>query len=190
MNRSPVLPWLLLVLWSAWAQTAQGMLGVSHGWAPDLGVVLLLSLGARLPTEHLPKVALAVALGRIAVSVELPTAVLAGLLALTGMARGLRSVLEVDGALARGLFAAAGAWLLSAWLSEVHELRVIADSSFQASRISVIWAEVEPLSGAGGWAGPFATGIVALVFGPLFARLPGLGPLHRRKGWARDASGR
>ena len=190
MNRNPVLPWLLLVLWSAWAQAAQGLFGSDGAWMPDLGVVLLLSLAARLSTEHLFMVALAVTLGRVAVSVEPPTAVLAGMLALTAVARGLRSVLEVDGALPRGLLAGAGAWVLALWLSHVHQTHVFAEASLQASRFSTVWAEYEPLSAASGWRMPLATAVTALIFGRVFARLPGLGPLHRRKGWARDASGR
>jgi len=190
VNRSPVLPWILLLLWAAWAQAAQGLLAGSAAWIPDLGVVLLLSLAARLPHEALPGVALAVALGRIAVSVEPPTAVLAGMLALVAVTRGLRTVLEVDGLLARSLLAGLGAWVFALWLGEVHEARVLAESTFHAGSLPRVWAEQQPLVGAAGWRGPLATAGVALVFGPAVARLPGLGPLHRRKTWARGASDR
>lgn len=190
MNRSPVLPWILLVFWAAWAQAAQGLLAPVTPWAPDLGVVLLLSLATRLPTEHLPKVALAVGLGRVALSVESPTAVFAGLLMLAAGARGLRSMLEVHGAVTRSLLAGLGAWGFALWLGYVHEARVLAEMSVQASQFPSVWAELEPLSRAADWRGPLAAAAVALLLGPVLARLPGLGPLHRRKAWARDASGR
>ena len=190
MNRSPVLPWILLVLWAAWAQAAQGFFSAATPWAPDLGVVLLLSLAARLPTEHLPKAALAVALGRVVVSVETPTAVFAGLLALTAGARGLRSMLEINGVVARSLIAGLGTWAFAAWLSRVHEMRVLSKASMHTPNFPAAWAEQNPLAESAGWQVPLATAVVALLLGPALARLPGLGPLHRRKAWARDASGR
>lgn len=190
MNRSRVLPWILLVLWAAWAQAAQGILGSATPWAPDLGVALLLSLAMRLPTEHLPKVALAVALGRVAISIEPPTAIFAGTLALVGGARGLRSILEVNGAFTRSLLSGLGAWGFALWMSGVHEARVLAQAPFQASQFPAVWAELDPLGLAVDWRAPLATAGVALLFGPALTRLPGLGPLHRRKAWARDASGR
>ena len=65
------LSWGLLLFWSAWAQGLSGFLGsevLSPRWAPDLGLLLVLSLDARVPRELAWRVACVVALARIATS--------------------------------------------------------------------------------------------------------------------------
>ena len=186
MSRGPLLPWLLLALWSTWLHAAQGWLAQGLGpWTPDLGLVLLLGLAAKLAPEQLPPLALAVGLGRLAVSVDPPAAVLAAVLGVTLLARGLRTMLELEGPLQRTLLAGACAALVAAWLEHVHLARAV----HAAGAAGALPRTFEGLAaGAPTWRLALATGLAALVLAPLLVRLPGLTPLRRRRSWRRVAS--
>jgi hypothetical protein len=191
MTRSPLLAWLFLALWAAWASALQGLAAGPEGlgrWVPDLALVLALSLAARLPGEDMVKVALAVALGRIAVSIQPPVALLAGFLGILLLARGLRSVLELGGPLQRTLLGALAALLLAGWLGLVHAERA-RDLAGQAVVPGAAAGSLRPLAAAlGAWPAALSTGLCALLLGPALARLPGLTPLRRRRPWSRAAS--
>jgi hypothetical protein len=175
VSRASILPWILLAVWAAWLHALQGIWASASPWAPDLGVVMLVVLSARMRTSDLFAMGLAVGLGRLAVSVDPPVAVLAGCLGWTAACRGLRTVLVIRGALARSLLAGAGAVALGAWLALARHVRL--ESS--------LW-DVQGTA----WSGALATAIAALVAGPALAFLPGLSPLTRRKKWAVAASTR
>jgi hypothetical protein len=184
VNSQSVLPWILLAVWSAWLHAVQGIWGASSPFAPDLGVVLLIALAARVQTHDLPLIGLSLAVGRLAVSVDPPAAVLAGTLGLTALVRGLRAGVEVGGPLPRTLLAAVSTVLLAAWLGFVHD--------FHAAREAAVVAPgLEGLSNvAVHWRAATTSAGVSLLFGPALARLPGLSPLRKRRGWQLAASGR
>lgn len=193
MSRSRLLPWLLLAIWTTWIAALQGLLRdlpLLAPWVPDGALVLLLVLASRLETGDLPRLALVVALGRIAVSVEPPATVLAGTLAAVLVVRGLRSIVEVDDALMRTALALLGVLLLARWQGFVLATRTSAGASFHAAGLSASWAEaVEPF-GPHAWSRAAATALLALLAGPAFAHLPGLTPLRKRRTWHRAASAR
>ena len=98
--------------------------------------------------------------------------------------RGLRAGVEVGGLLPRALLAALGALLLAAWLAFVHD--------FHSGREALVVAPgLSGLPGTSlGWRAALSSACISLFFGPAFARLPGLTPLRRRRGWQLAASGR
>jgi len=187
VTRGALLAWCLLAVWSAWIFALQGSLAAAGGaWVPDLGLVLLLALAPRLSTASLPLAGLAVALGRIAVSIEPPLAVLAGYLAVVAFARGLRSVVEIRSALPRTLLAAACAFVLARWFAFVHEARESEALALSSGLAPESWPELAAWS----WSVALASGVAALLLGPALVRLPGLSPLHRRSAWPAAASRR
>jgi hypothetical protein len=179
-----VLPWILLAVWSAWLHAVQGLWAASSPWAPDLGAVLLIALAARVQARDLPLVGLAIAVGRLAVSVDPPAAVLAGVLGVTALVRGLRSAVEVGGPLPRTLLAGAATLLIAAWLSFVHDFHAAREAAFAAPGVSGL------SSVSLSWRAALTAAGVSLALGPALARLPGLTPLRRRRGWQVAASGR
>ncbi len=184
MNRSSLLPWILLAVWSAWLHAAQGIWAGASPWAPDLGMVLLVALATRVQARDLPTTALAVALGRLALSVDPPAAVLAGVLGVAALVGGLRTAIEVGGPLPRALLAAAATVLLAAWLGFVHDLHAARQAVLVMPGLSALGGE------AVGWRAALSSASVSLFLGPALACLPGLTPLKRRRGWQVAASGR
>ena len=180
----PLVTWILLAVWATWLSALQGIWASSTPWAPDLAVALLVVLASRSGTGELSAVGLAVALGRIAVSIDPPAAVLAGLLGVAFGVRALRGVLEVGGPLSRAALAAAAAALFASWLGLVHDLRTAGQAGFVVPELLGLAAR------AAGWRPAISTAVVALALGPVLAHLPGLSPLSRRTKWAVAASGR
>ena len=179
MSSRPLLSWILLAVWSAWLHGLQGLWASGSPWAADLGVVLLVVLAGRMQTADLPGMALAVALGRLAVSVDPPAAVLAGCFGWVVVARGARTVVEIHGLLPRAFLAGAGALVLAAWLGLVHELR-LGGTGAPASVLATASAA---------WPAALSTALLALVLGPALALLPGLSPLQKKRKWAVAVSG-
>jgi hypothetical protein len=177
--RIPLSTWVLLALWSTWLHALQGTWWRESAWAPDLGVALFVVLAGRVPRDSLLATGVALALGRIAVTVEPPAAVLAGLLALQGLLAALRSVVVIRGAAARALLAGLSAALLAEWLALVHAARASAGSSWFTPELDPPSARIA-----------LATAAAALILGPLFAWLPGMTPLVRKKPWEVAASSR
>jgi hypothetical protein len=181
MTSRPLATWLLLAVWATWLSALQGIWASASPWAPDLGVALLVVLASRAGRSELPAVGLAIGLGRIAVSVDPPAAVLAGLLGVTLVVSALRGVLEVGGALPRAALAGASAALFAAWLGFVHDFRT-------ADLLRVQTLELH--TPAAGWPSALTTAVATLVLAPVLAHLPGLSPLSRRTKWQVVASGR
>ena len=190
------LPWLLLTLWSAWLHGLQGWLADSASWGvwmPEIGLVLLVALAATLPMGDLPALGLAVALGRIAVSVDPPLAVIAAALAVVALVRTLRSVVDVKSALPRAAITGLAALGTSGWLALVQRERefggVLLASAGSSDALSefttATWGPLVPF--ALGVA--LSTALAALVFGPALTKLPGLAGLRRRRTWHSAASG-
>lgn len=193
MSRAGWLPWFLLAVWSTWISALQGLAlqqPVLGAWVPDVGLVLLLSLGSRLERRDLPWVALAVALGRIAVGVEPVPAVLAACLGLALLVAGLRSVLEVTDPLARTLLAFLAALAVARWHALVLSTRALEDASLYAGSLGASWTAVRGAFGPHALTRALATAAVALVFAPGLAHLPGLTPLRRKRTWHAAASAR
>jgi hypothetical protein len=160
---------VLLATWSALAFALAGWLGRGLGpWAPDPGVVLLLGLVARARPAGLWSAALAVSLGRIAVGVDPPLAVLTVYLGIAGLHAGLCRVADGNRVLVRFLGAGSYAALVVVWLIAVHE-----------SRADVPLGLLER---APGFALPTAmtTAVAAAVLSPALSRLPGLGAWRDR----------
>ena len=171
MKRSPALAWLLLLVWSAWLLALQGLFAARAAvgaWTPDLGLVLLLGLGAGLGRRQAVLAALIVAGARTAFTSDPPLAVLVGYLAVIGVAGWLRGVLEIDRPLARVLVAAVLTLVLAAYWSLASRIALGPDA-----------LALPPPGWA--WTNALATGAAALVLAPLLMRLPGLSPLRRAR---------
>jgi hypothetical protein len=184
VKRTLWLPWALLGVWAAWMFALQGMAAArsaSSAWVPDLGLVLLLGLAARVSHEDLPKAALVVAFARCATSIDAPVAVIAAYFGAIGLARALRGVFEIGGVLPRTLLAGACAWLVTAWLEVVHVLRDARVAAQLTGASPDLGQVVRALLGA--WPTALATAFAALLFGPWLARLPGLTPLLKKRQW-------
>lgn len=179
MSRSPVFAWILLCVWALWLQAVQALLvGVLGPWTPDLGLVLLATLSARLSTQLLPWTALATALARSALTLDPLAAVLAAHLFAVGALRLLRIVVELRTPLVFAPVVLLVTVATSLGLDVVREARLA----------------LEPGLPPGAFQSALATGlstaIVALVSGPLLTYLPGLSPLRRSSPWSRVASAR
>jgi len=179
VRRPSLLAWALLALWSAWLHALQGQWAAASPWAADLGMVLLVVLAARMPAGDLVKGGLAVALGRIAVTIDPPAAVLVGLLVPMAVFGALRSVVVIRAGPARAVLAGLASALLAWWLAHVHLVRAGGSPAGLA-------ASLDP----GAWRTALSTALVALVLGPLFALLPGLALVTRRRAWEVAASSR
>jgi hypothetical protein len=191
VNRAGWLPWLLLVLWATWLEALQGLLlsqPLLARWVPDLSLVLLLTLASRLEVHDLPRVALAVAAGRLAVSIEPAPAVLAAMLGTVLVVRSLRSMVEVRESLARTLIAFAAALVLARWHTLVAETRALSAAGLHAASLGRSWEASLGALGPDGATRAVATALFALVFAPALAHLPGLTPLRRRRTWHGAAS--
>lgn len=170
MNPARWLGFGLFTVWAVWLAGIQGWLvaeSPAARWIPDLLLVLVASVVARLESADAPWLALCAALARASVAPEPPVALLAGFLGIIAIALSVRSVVEITGPLWRALVAAAMVLALDGWLVCVHRVRV-PESSLSLS----IFAGVSVA---------LSSGVLALLLGPLFARLPGLTPLRRRR---------
>jgi hypothetical protein len=162
------LAWALLVLWSAWLFALQGLFAGSRAgdWAPDLGLILILALDARMPTARARVAALCVAAARIACSTDPPLAVVAGYLGAVACFGALRELVEIDRPLARAVLAGVLALALASWWILCRSLA----TPYYGAQVPVIDLA---------WRSALSTGLCALVLFPLLARLPGVSPLWR-----------
>jgi hypothetical protein len=99
-----ILAWILFAVWSTWCFALQARLNSVSSVAPfvpEIGLVLALSLLARLEEREAPILALIVALTRAAFSSEPAVVVLSGALGLSLLAMAVRSVVELTGPLWR-----------------------------------------------------------------------------------------
>lgn len=174
MRASIALAWLLFAVWSVWLLSLQGLVARAGAgaWTPDLGLILLLSLQARLRPEDLIPAALLAAFARASISIEPPAAICAGTLAAAGLARGTRSVLHVASRLPSALLAGLAALVFTAWLRLVGQVRLGGPEAVDALAIA---AAALPTA--------CASAAVAWLADPLLAGLPGLTPLRKRRSW-------
>lgn len=164
--------WCLFTVWAVWLFALQGWLGAETSlarWMPDLGLVLVLSLVAQLEARDALLLALCAALARMSVSSEPGVALLAGFLGIVGLALTARSVVELTGPVSRALVCGLLVVVFDGWLVLVHSVR--------AREL----AGPLPLSVLVAWPAGITSAVLALVAGPLFAHLPGLTPLRRRR---------
>jgi hypothetical protein len=149
------------------AKLASG--GSSSRWIPDFGLVLALSLLARLDASDVPLCALLCALSRSACSLEPNTALCAGFLGVFVLALAARSVVELTSPVWRAIAAGLLVFVFDAWLMIVHreQLRT------HAIAIDLTLGAAVPAA--------IASSILALLAGPLLAHLPGLTPLRTRR---------
>ncbi len=171
MIASRTLAWALFAAWITWFFALQARLSAGSSaapWVPDLGLVLSLSLLARLEEREAPVLALVLALSRSAFSSEPAVALLAGSLGLVLLALAARSVVELTGPLWRALITGGLVLAFDLWLALVQAAR----SPDAIGRLPV---------GAGALlAAALSSATLALVAGPALAHLPGLTPLRRR----------
>ncbi|QDU69028.1 hypothetical protein [Engelhardtia mirabilis] len=164
--------WACLLLWSAWAFAAQGVLARSDlfaSWTPDVGVVLLVGLASRMTPERARAGAVLLALTRAGLSGDPVVAVLAAYLALVVVVSSLRASVNTDGTVLRGFLSGLGALAVVGWLALVDLVR--ADTPVGWSQPLGEWA----------WRAAFSTALLSFVFGGWLRRLPGLGPLWRKE---------
>ena len=179
MRRGFLLPWILLAVWSAWMCALQGVL---PSFARiDLAVVLLVAMGARMNAEDLPLAALAAGLGRSAVSIDPPVAILSGLLGVAMITGTVRSIVDVRSPWMRAPLCALCAGTLALWLSIVHTARHPDLAQAPLSDRSLLLASAGVAC---------ATGLAALLVAPILERLPGLSYFDRGRPWAIAASRR
>lgn len=186
MNRATWLAWAMLGVWASALLGLQGTLarGSLGAWTPDLALAVLVALAARIPVHELPKLGLAMAVARAAVSVDAPAAVLASSLAAVAIARGVRSVVEIDSAPLSASLAFALALAQSAWLELVHRVRLGPEVQ------RALDSAGESVSSASAWRMALSTAVCVALLGGALARLPGLSPLRKRKTWAVAGSSR
>jgi hypothetical protein len=182
VTRGRALPWILLTLWAVWIYAFQAFFAAASwsAWVPDVALVLMLGLAARLPSADVPLVGLCVGVAGATVSVDPAASVLAAALGVVGMARGVRSVIEIKSPPVAGLLAFVATLCVRFWLAWVHETRIALELGVSAPPSPGLWAAA--------WPGALTTALVAMLFGGVLAHLPGLTPLRRRRPWRVGAS--
>jgi hypothetical protein len=168
------LAWIMLAVWASWTAAAQGLAVAQTplgSWVPDAGLVLLLACAGRFDSRDVPLAALVVGVARVAYTVEPPSAVLAGFLALAFLLRAGATVAEVDGVLARPVISGLFAWAFCGWLifvNRVRDLGMVELFDFMPDVLAQ-------------WPVALSTALFALFLSPTLAHLPGLSPLRRRR---------
>ena len=175
MRSERVLAWGLFLVWAAWLHALQSawVSGAAAAWIPDLGLVFALVIAAHMEASDVLGCALAAAFVRSAFAGEPPIAIASGMLLVMLLALGARSMIELTGAVTRALSCGVLVFVFDAWLWLVHRVRDLEPVLQGGVAVpSALWAAS---------AAAFSSGMLALVCGPLFARLPGLSPLRRRR---------
>ena len=170
MRFGPKAAWLLCFAWCAWltalAVYLEPLLG---GWTPDLALVLIASLILRSGRAASLGLVYCLVYTRLAFSLDPPAALAAGGWMLFLLVRSVAHLFDADQMLARAGAAFGAALLLGVWLFLAAAVRGAGAGSPGG---------MNPLMGI--LSGAAATGACALILGPLFAALPGLGPLRRQ----------
>lgn len=180
--------WVLLLAYAVWACALDGSLALAlrdFGWRPELLVVLLVALSARLPAGDLPALALCCAVARTSVSIDAPVTSFALCLGMVALARVARGIVDVQGAWPSAVLAGACSGLGVLWCALAHDARLAAARSDGFS-LPLDW----PVVLSEGARRALATSVAALALGAASARLPGLGILWRRTTWHVGASPR
>jgi hypothetical protein len=169
-----LLAWCALAAWLLVCLALQGALarGSSALWFPELGLVFLLALLARMEERDAWIAGLIAALVRSAFASEAPPVQLAGLLGFALAVMVLRSSLEISAPLLRAAICVLCVFACDLWF-------------YCAGAARAYWAR----GTLAGFEPPFlalalvalSSGALAFLAGPLLAGLPGLSPLRSRR---------
>jgi hypothetical protein len=168
VNSARFLAWILFAAYCAWLFAFEGWIGSSR-WMPDLGLVLVLAVLARAEIADAPFIAFAAALARAAFGPEPPIVLLTGFLVVTFLALAARRTLELSRPLWRMLAALVLVLVFDAWLGLAQGVRSGAHEPLRAAAMLSAWPAA------------ITSALLALLIGPLLARLPGLSPIRRRQ---------
>lgn len=188
MNARRALGWVLVLAYAVWACAFDGAVAYAtrdFGWSPELFVVLLVALAARLPAHDLPLLALCCALARTSVSIDPPVTSFALSLGLVTLARVTRGIVDVQGVWPSALLATACAGLGVLWCTLANDARIAA-GRIDGAVLPLDW----PIALSFAARRALATGVAALALASACAHLPGLGVLWRRATWHVGASPR
>lgn len=171
MTPERILAWVLYGIWAAWMFALTSWLGREAGatWVPDLGLVFALSLLARAEASDAPLIAILTALARSGFGAEPSIVLLTGVGLVVFLALSVRSAVELGGALPRTFAALFLVSAFDAWLLFADAMR--ADAA-DAVGPSILWSA---------WPAAITSSLVAFLFGPVLAYLPGLTPIRRRR---------
>lgn len=149
--------------------------GVGLGpWTPDLALVLLMALAARMDRGEARAAAAVVALARAALGVDTPFALLAGLWLAVELLFWSATRVRVDGRFVHAAVVALAAASLTLWLRAAASLRAPTPVSLERGAFE------DALAAA------VASGLLAYFVGRVPARLPGLRALwHKEETWER-----
>ena len=169
-----LLAWCALGAWLLVCFALQGALarGALALWFPELGLVFLLALLARMEERDAWVAGLLAALLRSAFASEPPLVQLAGLLGFALLVMALRSSLEIGAPLLRAAICFLCVFACDLWLYLACAVRAFwARGTLADFEPPLLVLTLVALS----------SGLLALVAGPLLAELPGLGPLRSRR---------
>lgn len=170
MSGARILAWVLFLVWAVWAFAIEGHLANGGSrWVPDIGLVLALSVMARADAADSPVLALLAALARACFAPEPPIVLLAGFMGIVFFALAARTTVELAGPLWRTIAALVFVLAFNAWLAFARGMR---DPSVDVAHMSAIFQAL-PVA--------ITSGLLAFACGPLFAHLPGLTPIRRRR---------
>jgi hypothetical protein len=164
------LGWALYFVWAALLAGLQGLLtrAGAPAFVPDAALVLAVLVLARAEVADLAPLVLLTAFARAATSGEAPIVLVTGILGALLAALALRGALELSGVIGRTLAALVATGACQAWAVLARAAR--ADGG-EADALAA-WTSAVPVG--------IASALLALVLGPLLARLPGLAPLRSR----------
>jgi hypothetical protein len=169
-----LLAWLSCGAWLLVCFALQGALarGAAASWFPELGLVFLLALLARMEERDAWSAGLLAALVRSAFASEPPLVELAGLLGFALAVMALRSALEISAPLLRAAVCVACVFALDLWFCLACAVRAYwARGTLAGFEPPLVALALVALS----------SGLLAFVAAPLLAHLPGLGPLRSRR---------
>jgi hypothetical protein len=177
MNGNRFVALLMLAIWGSWMCAGQALFAASTwtgGLSPDGSLVLLVMVAGALPRQEGLGAAMIIGLARVAHTVDPPAAVLASTLLALIAARSVRRVVDFELPMARAGAAGLAALVVTLWLGLVQAARASSSGVGGAGERmtdSLLTAPAAALSAA----------VVALVFGPVLLRLPGLTPLRKQR---------
>lgn len=161
--------WCLFTVWLVWLHALHAILARDgSAWAPDLGLVFVFSVLARLELKELPWLLVCALVARASLAVEPAAALAAGLVGVALAVFAARGVFELTAPAWRTLCCAGVVFAFDAWLVFVARVRGNGGEPFASALVSLVPATI-------------MTGLVSLAFGPALAHLPGLTPLRSRK---------
>lgn len=174
MKNERALAWLALGAWLVACFALQGALarGAAALWFPELGLVFLLALLARMEERDAWTAGVVAALARSAFASEPPLVELSGMLGFALLVITLRSSLEIGAPLLRGAATvlcvlACDLWFYGACAARAYWARgSLAGNGPPLSTLLLV---------------ALSSGILAFLAGPMFAYLPGLSPLRSRR---------